>query len=57
MDGLGHNIINIAIKDIVQTIFIWVVNWLNLSLGIAYYDIESTYDLPLKLCNDLLSLL
>ena len=54
IDGLGHNIINIAIQNIVQIILIWVVNWLSLFLGIAYYDIESMHDLPLKLCNNLL---
>ncbi len=55
MDGLSHNIVNIAIQDIVQTILIWVVNWLGLSLGISYRDIESTHNLLLELCDDLLS--
>ncbi len=57
MDGLGHNIVNITNQDIVQTILIGVVNWLDLSLSIAYYDIESMHDLPFELCNNLLSLL
>ncbi len=55
MDSFGHNIVNIAIQDIVLIILIWVVNWLGLSLGIFYRDIESTHDLLLELCDDLLS--
>ena len=57
MNGLGHNIINIILQDIIQIVFIWVMNWLGLSLGIVYFHIKSMYDLTLELCNSLLSLL
>ncbi len=54
MNNPGHNIVNITIQNIVQTILIWVMNWLGLSLGISYCDIESMHNLPLELCNNLL---
>lgn len=57
MDGLGHNVVNIAIEDIAHTIFIWAMNWLGLSLSIAYSYIKSTYDLTFELFNNMLSLL